>query len=207
VATRSGDETDETDETQQVIEALTAAFIEGRLSKDEFDHRVGQALAAYAELKAIAADIPAAPTTVSPVPSAAEQSEVARQAYNRGLVARGTFVAAGAVMVAVFMLVTAISGNPFVGFIAGGALAAVMVVFLGAFSTFLLWALESSGGGGRRRGSGHRGNGPEGLGITSSCDTRDRSDRGSPPDPGLAEQLPRELRLMASPLRTYAPGA
>jgi hypothetical protein len=137
VAARPGDENDE---TGQVIEALTAAFIQGRLSKDEFDQRVGQALAAYAELEAIAADIPparsAAPSPVPPtVPPTGEPPEVTREAYNRGLVARGTFVGAGAVMVAVFVVVTAVSGNPFVGFIAGGALGAVMVALLGVLLT------------------------------------------------------------------------
>jgi hypothetical protein len=46
---------------EQAISALKAAFVHGRLAKDEFDARVGQALAArtHAELAAITADIPA----------------------------------------------------------------------------------------------------------------------------------------------------
>jgi len=46
---------------EQVIGALKAAFVQGRLAKDEFDLRVGQALAArtYAELAAVTADLPA----------------------------------------------------------------------------------------------------------------------------------------------------
>ena len=46
---------------EQVIEALKAAFVQGRLAKDEFDLRVGQAFAArtYADLAAVTADIPA----------------------------------------------------------------------------------------------------------------------------------------------------
>ena len=43
----------------QVLDALKAAFVQGRLTKAEFDHRVGQALASYAELDALTADIPA----------------------------------------------------------------------------------------------------------------------------------------------------
>jgi hypothetical protein len=44
-----------------VIGLLKAAFVEGRLAQDEFDTRVGQALASrtYAELAAVTADIPA----------------------------------------------------------------------------------------------------------------------------------------------------
>ena len=48
-------------EREQVIGLLKAAFVQGRLGKDEFDLRVGQALASrtYAELAALTADIPA----------------------------------------------------------------------------------------------------------------------------------------------------
>ena len=47
----------------QVISALKTAFIQGRLGKDEFDARVGQALTSrtHAELAVITADIPADP--------------------------------------------------------------------------------------------------------------------------------------------------
>src|SRR5260370_3503254 len=43
------------------IAALKAAFIQGRLTKDEFDSRVGRALGSrtYAELAALTADLPA----------------------------------------------------------------------------------------------------------------------------------------------------
>jgi uncharacterized protein DUF1707 len=46
---------------EQAISALKTAFVHGRLAKDEFDARVGQALAArtHAELAVITADIPA----------------------------------------------------------------------------------------------------------------------------------------------------
>ena len=46
---------------EQVVGTLKAAFVQGRLVKDEFDLRVGQALAprTYAELAALTADLPA----------------------------------------------------------------------------------------------------------------------------------------------------
>ena len=46
---------------EQVIATLKAAFIQGRLSGDELDLRVGRALGSrtYAELAALTADIPA----------------------------------------------------------------------------------------------------------------------------------------------------
>jgi hypothetical protein len=45
---------------EQVIEVLKAAFVQGRLTKDELDVRLGQVLASrtYAELAALTADIP-----------------------------------------------------------------------------------------------------------------------------------------------------
>jgi hypothetical protein len=46
---------------EHVLDVLKAAFVQGRLTKDEFDMRVGQTLASrtYAELAALTADIPA----------------------------------------------------------------------------------------------------------------------------------------------------
>ena len=46
---------------ERVIEVLKAAFVQGRLAKDEFDLRVGQAFAArtHAELAAVTAGLPA----------------------------------------------------------------------------------------------------------------------------------------------------
>jgi hypothetical protein len=51
-----------------VISALKVAFVQGRLTKGEFDLRVGRALASrtYAELAALAADLPAGLTTGQP---------------------------------------------------------------------------------------------------------------------------------------------
>jgi hypothetical protein len=147
VAARPGEETDK---TEQVIEALKAAFVQGRLAKDEFDKRVGAAIAAYAELAALTADIPAAaPAVPSPGPAAtasdAESPQVTRETYNRGLAARGTFCGAGGVMLLAFIAATIGSGNPFLGFMISGVLGAVMVVVLGTITTLMLWVLESTG--------------------------------------------------------------
>ena len=48
---------------EQVIDTLKAAFVQGRLTKDELDARAGQTFASrtYAELAAATADIPARP--------------------------------------------------------------------------------------------------------------------------------------------------
>jgi hypothetical protein len=54
---------------EQAISALKAAFVQERLTRDEFDDRIGQALASRtrAELAAITADIPVGPIGVQPV--------------------------------------------------------------------------------------------------------------------------------------------
>jgi hypothetical protein len=58
-------------EREQAIEALKAAFVQDRLTKDEFDARIGQAFASrtYAELAAVTADLPVALIAARPRPS------------------------------------------------------------------------------------------------------------------------------------------
>jgi len=53
---------------EQAIEALKDAFAQGRLTGDELDSRVGQALASqtYAELTALTEDLPAGPAAAPP---------------------------------------------------------------------------------------------------------------------------------------------
>jgi hypothetical protein len=53
---------------EHVIDLLKAAFVAGRLTKDELDTRAGQALTArtYAELAAVTADLPAEPPAARP---------------------------------------------------------------------------------------------------------------------------------------------
>ena len=53
---------------ERVIDLLKAAFAQGRLDRNEFDARIGQALASrtYAELAAITGDIPAELTGALP---------------------------------------------------------------------------------------------------------------------------------------------
>jgi hypothetical protein len=59
---------------EQVIGTLKTAFVQGRLAKDEFDARVGQALTArtHAELAAVTADIPVDLTRDRPVRAPAQ---------------------------------------------------------------------------------------------------------------------------------------
>src|SRR5271166_6012691 len=58
---------------EQVIGALKAAFVQGQLTKNELDARVGQTLAArtYADLAALTADLPAGLAATQPLREAA----------------------------------------------------------------------------------------------------------------------------------------
>jgi hypothetical protein len=54
---------------EQVIDTLKAAFVQGRLGKDEFDARIGQTFTSrtYAELAEVTAGIPAGLTGAQPL--------------------------------------------------------------------------------------------------------------------------------------------
>ena len=62
---------------EQVIGTLKTAFVQGRLAKDEFDLRVGQAFASwtYAELAAVTADLPAGVAAAQPPPPTWAEAE------------------------------------------------------------------------------------------------------------------------------------
>ena len=75
---------------EQVIEVLKAAFVQGRLDRDEFDLRVGGALVlrTYADLAALTADIIPARLNTSPAAGARQgigeqEKESSRGAYLR----------------------------------------------------------------------------------------------------------------------------
>ncbi len=65
---------------EQVIKALKAAFVDGRLTKAEFAERTGRALTArtYADLAALTADLPAGLVTAAAAPAAPAQAAPAQ---------------------------------------------------------------------------------------------------------------------------------
>jgi hypothetical protein len=98
---------------EQVIGTLKAAFVQGRLTKDEFDLRVGQTLAArtYAELAALTADLPAGPASGAPPrrPARAPQqpvSNVARAAICVVMAVAAPVVLSFSIGAAAFLLFT-----------------------------------------------------------------------------------------------------
>jgi Domain of unknown function (DUF1707) len=83
-----------------VIDTLKAAFVQGRLSKDELDMRVGQVLASrtYADLAAVTADIPAGMAAAQPAPDPARARKpmtegVKAVAWSAGIPLAGLLVA------------------------------------------------------------------------------------------------------------------
>jgi Domain of unknown function (DUF1707) len=140
---------------EQVIDALKAAFVQGRLAKDEFDLRVGHVLAAYADLDALTADIPAGR-------AAAKPSEPARESHNKELIARGAAVGAGATMVLVAGLGVA-GGKPVLGLLLGVFAGSFVAVLLAGLLTLLSWILAKSSN--RQPSSGQ----PPGVGGKASA--------------------------------------
>jgi Domain of unknown function (DUF1707) len=67
---------------EQVIEVLKAAFVQGRLDRDEFGLRVGRALASrtYRDLAILTADVPARLARARPPEPAKEPAKTKRKA-------------------------------------------------------------------------------------------------------------------------------
>lgn len=114
-----------------VIDTLKTAFVQGRLTKDELDARVGQALAArtYDELAEVTADIPAGSNLAGP-PQPAPAPRPVNWAASRP-------IKSGAGAIAAIMLgvsVTAVAlGRP----AAAVVLLVLIVVFTAAASAFV----------------------------------------------------------------------
>jgi hypothetical protein len=135
---------------EQVVGALQAAFVQGRLTVDELYERVGRALAArtYAELAALTTDLPA-----DPAPARRPLNPAARRAVKTGAGAIGVTVIAVAAAIAV-------AGEP-----AAAAVIAVFMVVLAAVTAAVVASLihvalklESRQ---RSRGRGQHPRGPE----------------------------------------------
>jgi hypothetical protein len=80
---------------EQVIHTLQDAFVQGRLTRDEFDARIGHALASrtHADLAALTADLPAGPPSAGP-PAAQPRREASRPRPENTAVKNGARVIA-----------------------------------------------------------------------------------------------------------------
>ena len=101
---------------EQVVSMLKAAYVQGRLGKDEFDLRVDQAFGSgsYAELAAVTADLPAGLATAkrSQPAQAQDQDQPMRRPGRRMALAAISVLAA---MVTALALATAAAPGPPVG--------------------------------------------------------------------------------------------
>jgi hypothetical protein len=112
---------------EQAVEVLKDAFVQGRLTKDEFDSRVGHVLASrtHGDLSALTADLPAgAPAPRPPVPARTRRP-------------RNTTVKNGARVIAA---ATVLTGSVWAGGLLSGADSQAVGVLVSAF-TFLWFGI------------------------------------------------------------------
>ena len=126
---------------EQVIAVLQAAFVAGRLTKDEFDLRVTLVFASwtYADLAVLTADIPAG--LVTP-----QSPEPVRESDTEKLIQYGTAVGAAAGMVIPAAAVISVGGPPALAVIFGLMLGSFLAVLIPGFLTFLAWIFDMGSG-------------------------------------------------------------
>ena len=121
---------------EQMLNALKTAFVQGRLAKDEFDLRVGQVLAAYAELDSAIADIPGGLTLARP-------PEPVPKSHNKKLIQRGTAAGTAASVALTATVAVAARGNPVLSVVVVGLVGVAVAVLLAGLLTLLSWVLGS----------------------------------------------------------------
>jgi hypothetical protein len=129
---------------EQAIDLLKAAFVQGRLTKDEFDLRVGQVFASrtYADLDALTAGIPGGVTSAQP--SAGHAHEPGR-VLSFKTAARVGAVGAGPTMAAAAVVLVQSSAMPaVVGVLLVGLTGLLVAGLLAALLMLLSWAVRRS---------------------------------------------------------------
>ena len=152
----------------QAIDVLKAAFVQGRLTKGEFDLRVGRVFASrtYADLGALTADIPGSVTGAQPSGEGARERGRAlsfKTAAGVGAVGAGPAVASAAVVLMQSSGVPAVAGVLLVGLTG-----LLVTVLLGALLVLLSWAVRRS----QRGPAQGPPSGPAGLASERPASTR-----------------------------------
>ena len=165
---------------EQAVDVLKAAFVQGRLSKDEFDLRVGQVFASrtYGDLAALTADLPDSVTSAQPSPERAREPGRAlsfKTAVRVGAVGAGPSMASAAVVLIQAGGVPAVAGVLLVG-LTGLSVALLLAVLLMLMS----WVVRRS----LREPTQGPPSGPAGLPPRRSARTRQLPSAGH--DSGLA---------------------
>lgn len=182
---------------ERVVDVLKAAFVHGRLAKDELDARAGRVFASrtFAELAAVTADIPPAPAAgraahprvPAPAPEPPAGPAPARQAA-----AQAVMACAMAVVAAEFFLILAVFAFPVYGTLDIAVLANLIGLPLAGGLMYDTWRASHS----RERrphGQGPRAEGPRGQGGAATCPKVSRTAR------------PTVIRVSARPPRTPGP--
>jgi hypothetical protein len=128
----------------QAIDVLKAAFVQGRLSKDEFDLRVSRVLSSrtYADLGPLTADIPGWVTSAQP---AVEPAREPGRALSVKTAARVGAVGAIPSMSSAAVVMVQSSGVPAVaGVLLVGLTGVLVTVLLAALLVLLSWVVRRS---------------------------------------------------------------
>jgi hypothetical protein len=128
----------------QAINVLKTAFVQGRLTKHEFDLRVGQMLASrtYADLRALTADIPG---WVTSAPSAGEPARAPGRALSFKTAAGVGAIGAVPSMASAAVAMTQATGVPaVVGVLVVGLTGVLVTVLLAALLVVLSWVVRRS---------------------------------------------------------------
>jgi len=190
---------------EQVIDALKAAFVQGRLTKHEFDARVGQALASrtHGDLAAVTADIPAGVAGGQPLRTSA-RGRTRKPVTQVKVIAWGACVTCALAVVGVAAAV--LISNPYLLLLSGLAFIGASAVAWGAMVE--AWVQQ------RSRGRLTQGPAP-GAGSRASQRTRPAAEAEQLPEINQGQQeqaeavqnsLPRRQRRSTSrPPRQWRP--
>jgi hypothetical protein len=153
---------------ERAIDVLKAAFVQGRLTKDEFDLRVGRVFASrtYADLEALTADIPDGVTSAQ---SSSEHAREPGRALSFKTAARVGAVGAVPSTVSAAVVLTQSSGVPAVaGVLLVGLTGLLVAGLLAALLVLLSWVVRRS----QRGAAQGPPSGPAGLASKRQTPTR-----------------------------------
>jgi len=184
---------------EQAIGVLKAAFVQGRLTKGEFDSRVGQVFASrtYADLDALTADIPDGVTSAEP--SAEHAREPGRVLSFKTAARVGAVGAVPSMGSAAVVLVQSSAVPAVAGVLLVGLTGLLVAALLAALLTLLSWIVRRS----QREATQGPPSGPAGLASRRKAPTRQLPAR---PDPWHAAEAARSRlpRLRVGPVQGHS---
>ena len=153
---------------EQAIDVLKAAFVQGRLTKDEFDLRVGQVFASrtYADLDALTADIPDG--VISAEPSAEHAHEPGRVLSFKTAARVGAVCAVPSMASAAVVLAQSSGVSAVVGVLLVGLTGLFVTALLATLLMLLSWVVRRS----QRGAAQGPPSGPAGLASRRQAPTR-----------------------------------